>query len=150
MRSRALVALCALQVGVAEEAVRMTAAYTTERKQFDRPLATFQGVALRAADAYIDTEAMRVTMWQAAWRLSAGLDATREVALAKWWAGEGGHRVGHAAQHLHGGMGADVSYPIHRYYLWAKQVDLMLGTTGEHLARLGRLLADDAKARTAS
>jgi acyl-CoA dehydrogenase len=135
---RMLTGLCALQVGVAEEAVRMAAAHTSSRVQFGRPLSTFQGVALRAADAYIDTEAMRVTMWQAAWRLSEGLDARREVLVAKWWASEGGQRVVHATQHLHGGIGADVEYPVHRYFLWGKQIENELGGASAVLARLGR------------
>ena len=142
MLDRALVGLCAMQVGVAEGALRMAADYTSERQQFGRPLSTFQGVALKAADAYIDTEAMRVTLWQAAWRLTAGLDATREVMVAKWWASEGGQRVVHITQHLHGGMGADVDYPVHRYFLWGKQIEDTLGGASAQLARLGRALAE--------
>ena len=142
MLDRALVGLCALQVGVGEGALRMAAEYTSERRQFGRPLSTFQGVALKAADAYIDTEAMRVTLWQAAWRLTAGRDATREVMVAKWWASEGGQRVVHITQHLHGGMGADVDYPVHRYFLWGKQIEDTLGGASAQLARLGRALAE--------
>jgi acyl-CoA dehydrogenase len=142
MLDRALVGLCALQVGVAEGALRMAAEYTSERQQFGRPLSTFQGVALKAADAYIDTEAMRVTLWQAAWRLTAGLDATREVMVAKWWAAEGGQRVVHITQHLHGGMGADVDYPVHRHFLWGKQIEDTLGGASAQLARLGHALAE--------
>ena len=142
MLDRALVGLCATQVGVAEGALRMAADYTSERQQFGRPLSTFQGVALKAADAYIDTEAMRVTLWQAAWRLTAGLDATSEVMVAKWWAAEGGQRVVHITQHLHGGMGADVDYPVHRYFLWGKQIEDTLGGASAQLARLGRALAE--------
>ena len=139
---RVLVGICALQVGVAEEAVRLAATYTSARHQFGKPLSTFQGVALRAADAYIDTEAMRVTMWQAAWRLAIGDDAGTEVEVAKWWAAEGGQRIVHATQHLHGGLGADVDYPIHRYFLWGKQLEDLLGGAGYHLARLGHRLAE--------
>jgi acyl-CoA dehydrogenase len=139
---RSLVALAALQVGVAEAALRLAADYTSTRQQFGKPLSTFQGVALKAADAYIDTEAMRVTLWQAAWRLTAGLDATREVMVAKWWAAEGGQRVVHITQHLHGGMGADVDYPVHRYFLWGKQIELTLGGASAQLARLGKALAE--------
>jgi len=142
MVDRALVGLCALQVGVAEGALRMAADYTSQRQQFGRPLSTFQGVALKAADAYIDTEAMRVTLWQAAWRLTAGLDAAREVLVARWWAAEGGQRVVHITQHLHGGMGADVDYPVHRYFLWGKQIEVTLGGASAQLARLGRTLKE--------
>jgi alkylation response protein AidB-like acyl-CoA dehydrogenase len=137
----ALVGLCAIQLGVAEEALRRTAEYTRTRKQFGRPIAAFQGVALRAADAYIDLEAMRATLQQAAWRVAAGLPARAEVAAAKWWACRGGQRVVHTAQHLHGGIGADVDYPIHRFFLWSKQLDVTLGGASRQLARLGALLA---------
>jgi alkylation response protein AidB-like acyl-CoA dehydrogenase len=139
---RGTVALCAQQIGVAQEALRRTAEYTAQRKQFGRPIATFQGVALRAADAFIDLEAMRSTLWQAAWRLSEGLPAASAVAAAKWWACTGGHRVAHTAQHLHGGIGSDVEYPIHRYMLWAKQAELALGSRAVQAAKLGRLLVE--------
>jgi len=139
---RALVGLAAIQVGVAEAALRLAADYTSQRHQFGKPLSTFQGVALKAADAYIDTEAMRVTLWQAAWRLTAGLDATREVMVAKWWASEGGQRAVHITQHLHGGMGADIDYPVHRYFLWGKQIEDTLGGASAQLARLGSTLKE--------
>jgi alkylation response protein AidB-like acyl-CoA dehydrogenase len=141
---RALVALAALQVGVAEESVRTAAEYTSTRNQFGRPLATFQGVAMRAADAYIDTEAMRVTMMSAAWGLSRGRDARTKVQIAKWWASEGGHRVVHQTQYLHGGIGADIEYPSHRYFLWGMQIGQTLGGAGYSLSNLGRSLAERA------
>ena len=82
-------------------------------------------------------------MIQASWRLSEGLDASAEARTAKWWACEAGHRVGHTGQHLHGGMGADIDYPIHRYFLWAKQLEYTLGGSQEQLAQLGAKLAAD-------
>lgn len=139
---RATAALCAIAVGLCEEALRMTAEYTKTREQFDRPIATFQAVGQRAADAYIDTEAVRLTAWQAIWRLSEELPATAEVAVAKFWAAEGGQRVVHAAQHLHGGMGVDRDYPLHRYFLWAKVIELTLGGSTPQLLKLGKILAD--------
>jgi alkylation response protein AidB-like acyl-CoA dehydrogenase len=138
---RATAAQCAVAVGVCEEALRMTAEYTKTREQFDRVIATFQAVGQRAADAFIDTEAIRLTTWQAAWRLDAGLPATAEVAVAKFWAAEGGQRVVHAAQHLHGGMGVDKDYPLHRYFLLAKKLELTLGGATPQLLTLGRILA---------
>jgi hypothetical protein len=138
---RATVALCAMELGVASRALRTTATYTSSRQQFERPIATFQAVAQRAADAYIDVESIRVTTWQAAWRLSEGLAAGEAVAVAKLFAAEAGHRVVYAAQHLHGGMGFDVEYPLYRYYLRSKQIELTLGNASEHLTRLGQMLA---------
>ncbi|MBA3302513.1 MAG: acyl-CoA/acyl-ACP dehydrogenase [Actinomycetota bacterium] len=140
---RTTAGLCATATGVCEAALRMTAEYTKTREQFDKVIATFQAVGQRAADAYIDTEAVRLTAWQAAWRLSEGLPAAEEVAVAKFWAAEGGQRVVHAAQHLHGGIGVDRDYPLHRYFLWAKQLELTLGGATSSLLRLGRLLADE-------
>jgi acyl-CoA dehydrogenase len=138
---RATAALCTIAIGVCEEALRMTAEYTKTREQFERPIATFQAVGQRAADAYIDTEAVRLTAWQAAWRLGEGLPATAEVAVAKFWASEGGQRVVHAAQHLHGGMGVDRDYPLFRYFLLAKQLELTLGGATPQLLKLGAILA---------
>jgi len=138
---RAQAALSALQLGICEEALRQTAAYTSTRKQFGREIGAYQGVSLRVADGYIDIECMRSTLWLAGWRLEQGLDATKEVAAAKWWACEGGSRVVHSAQHLHGGTGSDVEYPIHRFFLWERTVELELGGAGLQLERLGRLLA---------
>jgi alkylation response protein AidB-like acyl-CoA dehydrogenase len=136
-----VVALCALGVGVAERALELTASYVSQRQQFGRPLGSFQAVQQRAADAYIDVEVMRQTMWQAAWRLAEGLEASREVAIAKFWAAEGGHRVTATAQHLHGGMGVDVDYPLHRYTLWSKWIELSFGGAAHQLARMGEALA---------
>ena len=140
---RALLGLCALELGVVERALRITAQYTTERRQFDRPIGSFQAVQQRAADAWIDVESIRLTTWQAAWRLDAGLPARDEVRVAKFWASEAGHRITYAAQHLHGGIGVDVDYPIHRYYLWSKTLELTLGSGARQLARLGEALAAD-------
>ena len=142
MIERATAALCAIQLGVCEAALKMTAEYTSSREQFERPLAAFQAVAQRAADAYIDTEGVRLTAWQAVWRLAEGLPAANELAVAKFWAAEGGQRVVHAAQHLHGGIGVDVDYPLHRYFLWAKQCELTLGSATPQLVKLGKSLAD--------
>ncbi len=139
--NRAWTGLCALQVGVTEAAVAQTAIYLNTREQFGRPLSTFQGTMLRAADAAIDTESIRVTMLQAAWRLDNGLDADLAVSVASWFAAEAGQRAVFATQHLHGGMGADITYPIHRYFLWGKQIELLLGPPSGQLARLGNQLA---------
>jgi alkylation response protein AidB-like acyl-CoA dehydrogenase len=141
---RARVALCAVQLGVAHEALRRTAEYTTERKQFARPIGSFQAVAMRAADAFIDIECMRATLTLAAWRLSQGLPAEAEASAAKWWACRGGQRVVHTAQHLHAGIGSDSDYPIHRFYLWSKQLELSLGGASRQLEILGDLVMRDA------
>ncbi len=141
LMDRALLGLCALQLGVAQDALRQTAEYTSERRQFGRAIGSFQGVSLRMADAFIDVEALRSAFWLAAWKLGVGQEADKEIAAAKWWACMAGHRVAHTAQHLHGGTGADLDFPIHRYFLWAKQIGATLGGANAQLARIGEMLA---------
>lgn len=138
---RAVTGVAATALGVSGRALAMSSEYTTNRVQFGRPIATFQAVGHRLADAYVDVEAMRLTTLQAAWLLDSGLDARTEVAVAKWWAAEGGHRVAHAAQHVHGGVGVDVEYPLSRYFRWSKQLEMTLGAATAQLLRLGAHLA---------
>lgn len=136
LRQRAWVGLAALQLGVSQESVSRTAAYTSERHQFGVPLATFQAVAHQAANCYIDTQAMEVTLWDAVWRLETGRPAGAAVHVARWWAADAGDRVARVVQHLHGGLGADITYPIHRYFLWSSQLGNTLGCASWHLERI--------------
>jgi alkylation response protein AidB-like acyl-CoA dehydrogenase len=139
---RAVVGQCAHQLGVLERALELTAAYARTRVQFGRPIGEFQAVAQRLADGYIDVEAVRLTMWQAAWRIESGLPAATEIATAKFWAADAGHRVAHTAVHVHGGVGIDVDYPLHRYFVAAKRNEFALGAATVHLRRLGAVLAE--------
>ncbi|MBO4259989.1 acyl-CoA dehydrogenase family protein [Streptomyces griseorubiginosus] len=136
---------CALALGLGERVLEMTSDYAGKREQFGHPIATFQAVAVQAADRYIDLRAMEATLWQAAWRLASGasgaLPASGDVAVAKIWASEGVRRIVQTAQHLHGGFGADVEYPLHRYHAWAKHLELSLGPAAGHEEALGDLLA---------
>ncbi len=144
-----LVAHCAMQLGVSERALDMTARYVRERLQFGVPIGSFQAVQHRAADCYIDVEAMRWTTWRAVERVAEGAPASRECAVAKFWAAEGGARIAAAAQHLHGGIGVDLDYPIHRFFLHSKAHELALGGATPTLARLGRDLAATGPAELA-
>ena len=140
--ARATVGLCALPAGVIERALELTAEYARHREQFGRPIGSFQAVTQRLADAYVDVEAVRLTMWQAAWLLASGeAGADVAVATAKFWAAEAGHRVAHTAVHVHGGMGIDVSYPVHRFFVAAKQHEFTLGGATTQLLRIGGALA---------
>ncbi|MDX3521044.1 acyl-CoA dehydrogenase family protein [Streptomyces scabiei] len=136
---------CALALGLGEAVLGMTSEYAGKREQFGFPIATFQAVAVQAADRFIDLRAMEATLWQAAWRITSGaggaLPAAGDVSVAKIWAAEGVRRVVQTAQHLHGGFGADVDYPLHRYHAWAKHLELSLGPAAAHEEALGDLLA---------
>lgn len=139
----ATVALCAVQLGVCERGLEMTAAYSRERIQFDRPIGSFQAVHQRAADAFIHVEAMRLTTWEAAWQLAEGCLGADTVATAKFWAAEGGQFVSFACQHLHGGIGIDIDYPMHRYFLWAIHNEHTLGAASAQLAEMGHRIAEN-------
>lgn len=138
---RTAAANCAMAVGVVERMTRMTAEYTAEREQFGVKIATFQAVGQRAANCYIDTECLRVVSQQAISLLNEGREADDEVTIAKIWAGDVAHRVSHAAQHLHGGIGVDRDYPLFRYCLWAKQLELSMGSSAQLTAKLGEEIA---------
>jgi 3-oxocholest-4-en-26-oyl-CoA dehydrogenase beta subunit len=140
--NRTTIATCALVAGVADKALRLTAQYTTERKQFERAIGTFQAVGQRMADCYIENQAIDLTMLQAATHLDEGRDDPVEVATAKFWAAEGGNHIGHAALHIHGGISIDVDFPIHRYFLWLKRYEFSLGSATPELLRIGKVLAE--------
>jgi 3-oxocholest-4-en-26-oyl-CoA dehydrogenase beta subunit len=141
--SRGTVGLCALQLGVVARALELTSEHAKNRVQFGRPIGSFQAVTQRLADAYIDVEAVRLTMWQAAWRLASGLPSETEIATAKFWAADAGHRVAHTAVHVHGGIGIDTDYPLHRYFTAAKRAEFELGGATAQLRRIGAALASD-------
>ncbi len=140
--TRALVGLCAIQLGVADRALRIAADYTSGREQFGRPIGSFQAVQQRLADAFIDVEAIRWTTWHAAWLIAEGRPASRAARIAKFWAAEAGARIAAATQQVHGGIGIDITYPLHRYFLWAKHNELTLGSATQQLARLGSTYVD--------
>lgn len=142
LRDRVLLGSAAYQCGVLEAALDLTAQYTRERVQFDRPIGSFQAVAQRLADAYIDVKGVRLTMWQAAFRMSTGQPHDAALRTAAFWAADAGHRVAHTAVHLHGGVGLDEDHPVHRYFLAAKHHEFLLGSATEQLCALGRELAD--------
>lgn len=140
--TRNALARSAYQLGVVERSLELTALYAREREQFDRPIGSFQAVSSRLADGYIDIKGLRLTLTQAAWRVSEDLPADIDVASAAFWAAEAGHRVAHTTVHVHGGVGIDTDHPVHRYFLAAKQTEFAVGGATGQLLRIGRELAD--------
>ena len=139
--TRQTIGVAATQLGVVERALELTAEYARTREQFGRPIGSFQAVAQRLADAYIDVEGLRLTVWEAVWRVSEGLPSATELATAKFWAADAGHRVAHTAVHVHGGMGIDTDGPLHRYFVAAKRNEFALGSATAQLRRIGAELA---------
>ncbi|MFC3454410.1 acyl-CoA dehydrogenase family protein [Amycolatopsis speibonae] len=138
----AAVAIAAVQLGVADGALRLAASYTSAREQFGRPLAAFQSLRHQLADCLIDLDAMRVTLWQAIQAVDTDdAEAERAVQVASWWRAQGGLDVVYRVQHVHGGIGVDVDYPVHRYFLWGRQLAGTLGGPAAVLSHLGDVLA---------
>ncbi len=145
--TRGTIGLCALQLGLAERMLELTSDYAKHRVQFGKPIGSFQAVAQRLADAFIDVEGIRLTLWQAAWRLASDLPSVTEVATAKFWAAEAGHRVAHTAVHVHGGVGIDLDGQVHRYFVAAKYNEFALGGATAQLRSIGAALAAGEVAR---
>lgn len=143
VEQRAIACLAALQLGVTQEQLRRTVGYVSEREQFGRVIGSFQLVAGQMADGYIATEALRTSVWQLVYRLDAQLGAAPQAWATRTLANDTGHRAGHMAQHVHGGIGVDLTYPIHRFLFWSRALAVALGGTEHHLARLGDWLADN-------
>ena len=140
---RAIACVAALQLGVTQEQLRRTVEYVSERQQFGRVIGSFQLVAGQMADGYIATEALRTSLWQLVYRLDAGLGAAPQAWATRALSNDTGHRAGHMAQHVHGGIGVDITYPIHRFLFWSRALGVALGGTEHHLARLGDWLANN-------
>lgn len=149
VRTLEMLGRSAFQLGVLERGLELAAEYARTRAQFDRPIGSFQAVAQRLADAYIDIKGLRLTLAQAIWRLTdetaAGPNvssADTDVATAAFWAADAGHRVAHTIVHVHGGVGIDVDHPVHRYFLVAKQAEFAIGGATRQLLAIGRELAE--------
>jgi len=140
---RAIAALASLQLGVSAEQVHRTVAYVSERQQFNRSIGSFQAVQMSMADTHVQLEVLRSALWQLCYRLDAGLPAPSEALATAYLACEAGHRIGHTAQHVHGGIGVDLSYPIHRFLYWSRALSSALGGSSAILERLGDWLSDN-------
>ncbi|NNH73549.1 acyl-CoA/acyl-ACP dehydrogenase [Nocardia uniformis] len=134
--------LAAQQLGTVERGLELVADYAREREQFNRKIGSFQAVAQRLADAYIDVQGVRLAVQQAAWLLSENLPAAAEIHTAKFWAADAGHRIAHTVVHVHGGVGIDRDHIVNQYFTAAKHNEFALGGASDHLRALGGLLAD--------
>ncbi|MFJ7882836.1 acyl-CoA dehydrogenase family protein [Pseudomonas sp. NPDC096917] len=145
LEPRSIAALAALQLGVSDEQIRRTVVYVSERRQFDRTIGSFQAVQMSMANTHIALEALRSCLWQLCYRLDAGLPAPCEALATAWQACEAGHLIGHTAQHVHGGIGVDLTYPMHRFLYWSRALGSALGGSAASLERLGDWLSHNDK-----
>ncbi|GAB3457436.1 acyl-CoA dehydrogenase family protein [Actinophytocola sediminis] len=132
-----LAGACALGDGLVAGALDLTAAHVRTREQFGKPLATFQAVAQQIADVYVSARTLHLATWSACWRLGSGRAADEDLEVAAFWLAEEAPTVMHTSHHLHGGLGVDAGYPLHRYYAATKDIVRLLGGVEHRLVRLG-------------
>jgi alkylation response protein AidB-like acyl-CoA dehydrogenase len=111
----AVAGACALADGAVAGALALTRDYVASREQFGRPLAAFQAVSQQIADVYIASRTMHLAALSACWRLAEGRDAAADLGVAGYWCAEQAPRAVRLCHHLHGGIGMDVTYPLHRF-----------------------------------
>jgi 3-oxo-4-pregnene-20-carboxyl-CoA dehydrogenase alpha subunit len=133
----AVAGACSLADGALAGALALTTAHVAAREQFGRPLATFQAVAGQAADVYITSRTLHLATLSACWRLQAGREAGRDLDVAAYWLASRAPAALRTCHHLHGGIGMDVTYPLHRYSALIKDLVRFVGGAEYCLDRLG-------------
>ena len=133
----ALAAIGAYAAGLVAGAVRLTADYVANRHQFGRPLATFQAVAAQLADVYIASRTLALASTSVVWRLSQDRDADEDLDVLAYWLTSQAPPAMQTCHHLHGGMGMDITYPMHRYYSSIKDLSRLLGGPAHRLDLVG-------------
>ena len=123
----AVAGACALADGAVAGALALTRDHVASREQFGRPLAAFQAVSQQIADVYIASRTMHLAALSACWRLGKGLDAAADLEVARYWCAEQAPRSVRLCHHLHGGIGMDVTYPLHRFSSLAADLARFLG-----------------------
>lgn len=133
----ALAAIGAYADGLVAGALRLTADYVANRKQFGKPLSTFQTVAAQLSEVYIASRTIDLAAKSVVWRLSEGRDADDDLDVLGYWIASQAPPVMQTCHHLHGGMGMDITYPMHRYYSTIKDLTRLVGGPSHRLDLVG-------------
>jgi 3-oxo-4-pregnene-20-carboxyl-CoA dehydrogenase alpha subunit len=133
----ALASIGAYTAGLVAGALRLTADYVAHREQFGKPLSTFQTVAAQLAEVYIASRTIDLASTSVIWRLTEGRDAADDLDVLGYWITSQAPPVMQICHHLHGGMGMDITYPMHRYYSTIKDLTRLLGGPSHRLDLVG-------------
>lgn len=133
----ALASIGAVADGLLAGATALAGEHLATRQQFGRPLATFQAVSQQIADVYVTSRTLHVSALAAAWRVSEGLDAQDDLDVMAYWIAAEVPAAMQVLHHLHGGIGVDVTYPLHRYYSTAKDLARLVGGASYRLDLVG-------------
>jgi 3-oxo-4-pregnene-20-carboxyl-CoA dehydrogenase alpha subunit len=131
----AVAGACALIDGAVAGALALTRDHVATRRQFGRPLAAFQAVSQQIAEVYIASRTMHLATLSACWRLSEGRDPGADLAVAGYWCAQQASQAVRLCHHLHGGLGMDVTYPLHRFSALVMDLTRYLGGAGYRLER---------------
>jgi 3-oxocholest-4-en-26-oyl-CoA dehydrogenase beta subunit len=124
---RAAVAKCCEMVGGAQRVLEMSVEYAKERKQFSRPIGSFQSIQHHCANMLSDVDSSKLITYEAAWRISEGLPFSVEAAMAKSWTNEAYRRVVLLGHQIHGGSGLIVDHDMHRYFKSSRIGEMVFG-----------------------
>jgi alkylation response protein AidB-like acyl-CoA dehydrogenase len=138
LQEHAAVAKCAELVGCIQTAFDMTVKYAKDRKQFGRPIGSFQAVQHHCANMVVDVDGSRFMTYQAAWKISEGLPASREAAMAKAWTSDASRRVASMAHQIHGAISFTEEYDVHLFYRRAKAGEVAFGDSEYHLEKVAQ------------
>lgn len=133
----ALASIGSVADGLLSGATSLAAEHLATRHQFGKPLASFQAVAQQIADVYVTSRTLHVSALAASWRVSEGLDAADDLDVMAYWIATEIPAAMQVLHHLHGGLGVDVTYPLHRYYSTAKDLARLVGGAGYRLDLVG-------------
>jgi alkylation response protein AidB-like acyl-CoA dehydrogenase len=140
LQEKAAVAKCAELVGCIQTAFDMTVKYAKDRKQFGRPIGSFQAMQHHCANMVVDVDGSRFMTYQAAWKISEDLAASREAAMAKAWTSEASRRVTSLAHQIHGAISFTEEFDVHLFYRRAKAGEVAFGDTEYHLETVAQEL----------
>ena len=129
---KAAVAKCAEMVGGAQASLDMAVNYAKERVQFNRPIGSFQAIQHYCANMVTDVDGSRFITYKAAWAVSEGLPADKEVSMAKAWTSEAFKRVAVLAHQIFGAVGFTMDHDMHLYFRRAKAGELAYGDADFH------------------
>ncbi|GAB3130332.1 hypothetical protein GCM10027289_14670 [Tsukamurella serpentis] len=142
-REYGLAGAAALADGALAGALALTVDHLRKREQFGRPLGTFQAVTQQIADVYIASRTLHLAAVSAAWRLATGSPADEATALAAHWTAAEAPPAVRTCHHLHGGIGVDATYPLHRFSSMIKDLARFVGGVPQTLRALAAADRDD-------
>jgi len=136
---KATVARCAEMIGGARQVLEMTVDYAKERKQFDRPIGSFQAIRHYCANMITEVDGCFLITYEAAWKLSQGLPASHDVFMAKAYVSEKFRQIVTVAHEIHGAIGFTEDHDLPLYFKRAKAWEYSFGDSPFHLNKVAKI-----------